>query len=376
MVKALVFDAYGTLFDVRSVLSRCEEVFPGHGSRSDRPLANQATRIHLAAELDEPIRGLLASHPGRAGVRLAAIRFSTRFLATDSTNSLVRWCRTVCSVSQPRPPQYGQFSPWQLTHTNRAVIVVVFSTLRNQNGFGLGRPDIAARQTESGRPRAGRIPYRASEDVRDRRVQRWRQGWKEPGPGRFRNCRSTSSHSCPSFSRYISWKRVEGGSLLKGGSKVSKNGSPPPARQMRVSRGCHRNMTTFVNPQQKNNPMETATIPPRKTGHPRNIVQKESYKDWPSEEPCQESPTSIVRLGFPGNLVSLPGNAGIGPASHSIHRRSPVRTAATANKSDHVHPPFRVHRKPGRVRCRGAVTNAAKRKREAGGRRLTPQLPE
>ena len=32
MVKALVFDAYGTLFDVRSVLSRCEEVFPGHGA--------------------------------------------------------------------------------------------------------------------------------------------------------------------------------------------------------------------------------------------------------------------------------------------------------------------------------------------------------
>ena len=32
MVKALVFDAYGTIFDVRSVLNRCEEVFPGHGS--------------------------------------------------------------------------------------------------------------------------------------------------------------------------------------------------------------------------------------------------------------------------------------------------------------------------------------------------------
>jgi 2-haloacid dehalogenase len=32
MIKALVFDAYGTLFDVRSVSSRCEEVFPGHGS--------------------------------------------------------------------------------------------------------------------------------------------------------------------------------------------------------------------------------------------------------------------------------------------------------------------------------------------------------
>ena len=32
MVKALVFDAYGTLFDVHSVQSRCEEVFPGHGA--------------------------------------------------------------------------------------------------------------------------------------------------------------------------------------------------------------------------------------------------------------------------------------------------------------------------------------------------------
>ena len=32
MAKALVFDAYGTLFDVRSVLKRCEETFPGHGS--------------------------------------------------------------------------------------------------------------------------------------------------------------------------------------------------------------------------------------------------------------------------------------------------------------------------------------------------------
>ena len=32
MVKALVFDAYGTLFDVRSVLARCEEVVPGYGA--------------------------------------------------------------------------------------------------------------------------------------------------------------------------------------------------------------------------------------------------------------------------------------------------------------------------------------------------------
>ena len=32
-VKAYVFDAYGTLFDVHSVVDRCEELFPGHGAQ-------------------------------------------------------------------------------------------------------------------------------------------------------------------------------------------------------------------------------------------------------------------------------------------------------------------------------------------------------
>lgn len=31
-MKALVFDAYGTLFDVHSVIEACEREFPGHGS--------------------------------------------------------------------------------------------------------------------------------------------------------------------------------------------------------------------------------------------------------------------------------------------------------------------------------------------------------
>src|ERR1039458_1711760 len=31
-VKALVFDAYGTLFDVHSVISLCNEIFPGRGA--------------------------------------------------------------------------------------------------------------------------------------------------------------------------------------------------------------------------------------------------------------------------------------------------------------------------------------------------------
>jgi 2-haloacid dehalogenase len=35
-LKALVFDAYGTLFDVHSVVSRLEEVFPGRGQEVSR----------------------------------------------------------------------------------------------------------------------------------------------------------------------------------------------------------------------------------------------------------------------------------------------------------------------------------------------------
>ena len=31
-VKALVFDAYGTLFDTHSVISLCDQLFPGHGA--------------------------------------------------------------------------------------------------------------------------------------------------------------------------------------------------------------------------------------------------------------------------------------------------------------------------------------------------------
>lgn len=31
-IKALVFDAYGTLFDVHSVMAECERVAPGRGA--------------------------------------------------------------------------------------------------------------------------------------------------------------------------------------------------------------------------------------------------------------------------------------------------------------------------------------------------------
>ena len=33
MIQAVVFDAYGTLFDVHSVIQKCEEAFPGRGTQ-------------------------------------------------------------------------------------------------------------------------------------------------------------------------------------------------------------------------------------------------------------------------------------------------------------------------------------------------------
>jgi 2-haloacid dehalogenase len=35
-IKALAFDAYGTLFDVFSVTARCEQLFPGSGAALTR----------------------------------------------------------------------------------------------------------------------------------------------------------------------------------------------------------------------------------------------------------------------------------------------------------------------------------------------------
>jgi 2-haloacid dehalogenase len=54
MVKALVFDAYGTLFDTRSVLGRCEEIFPGRGSElTDLWRAKQLEYTWLRALMDK-----------------------------------------------------------------------------------------------------------------------------------------------------------------------------------------------------------------------------------------------------------------------------------------------------------------------------------
>ncbi len=52
-IKALAFDAYGTLFDVFSVTALCEQLFPGKGNQLMRaavPGQRQSARTNLAGE--------------------------------------------------------------------------------------------------------------------------------------------------------------------------------------------------------------------------------------------------------------------------------------------------------------------------------------
>ena len=55
--QALVFDAYGTLFDVHSVIALCDRKFPGQGA--EQAMAHQATGVHLAAQPRWTVRRLL-----------------------------------------------------------------------------------------------------------------------------------------------------------------------------------------------------------------------------------------------------------------------------------------------------------------------------
>ena len=71
--RAVLFDAYGTLFDVYSVGVAAEQLLPGARRAPRAALARQADRVH-AADLDErPVRAAFASCT-RAGLRFAALR--------------------------------------------------------------------------------------------------------------------------------------------------------------------------------------------------------------------------------------------------------------------------------------------------------------
>jgi 2-haloacid dehalogenase len=82
MVKALVFDAYGTLFDVHSVLGRCEEVFPGHGS--------DLTSLWRSKQLQYTwLRSLMDRYENFWRITEEALRFACESLALNASQEQI-----------------------------------------------------------------------------------------------------------------------------------------------------------------------------------------------------------------------------------------------------------------------------------------------
>jgi 2-haloacid dehalogenase len=75
-IQALVFDAYGTLFDVHSVVRRCDELFPGKG------LA--LSQLWRTKQLEYTwLRSLMSRYEDFASVTRAALRYATAALALE-----------------------------------------------------------------------------------------------------------------------------------------------------------------------------------------------------------------------------------------------------------------------------------------------------
>ena len=75
-IQAVVFDAYGTLFDVHSVIRRCEALFPGKG-----PALSQSWR---AKQLEYTwLRSLMGRYEDFGAVTVAALRYSCRALGLE-----------------------------------------------------------------------------------------------------------------------------------------------------------------------------------------------------------------------------------------------------------------------------------------------------
>jgi 2-haloacid dehalogenase len=68
-IRALVFDAYGTLFDVHSVAALCEELWPGEGA--------QLTRLWRAKQLEYSwLRSLMRRYEGFEQITTAALGYA------------------------------------------------------------------------------------------------------------------------------------------------------------------------------------------------------------------------------------------------------------------------------------------------------------
>jgi 2-haloacid dehalogenase len=73
-IRAVVFDAYGTLFDVHSVIRRCDELFPGKGTA--------LSQLWRSKQLEYTwLRSLMGRYEDFESVTKAALRYACRALA-------------------------------------------------------------------------------------------------------------------------------------------------------------------------------------------------------------------------------------------------------------------------------------------------------
>lgn len=67
MTKAIVFDAYGTLFDVYSVGALAEQLFPGHGAALSVLWRDKQIEYSRLISLSDPSTHKVASTTNRFG---------------------------------------------------------------------------------------------------------------------------------------------------------------------------------------------------------------------------------------------------------------------------------------------------------------------
>jgi 2-haloacid dehalogenase len=76
MIRAVVFDAYGTLFDVHSVIQRCDQLFPGKGAA--------LSQLWRSKQLEYTwLRSLMARYEDFESVTRAALRVACRMLGLE-----------------------------------------------------------------------------------------------------------------------------------------------------------------------------------------------------------------------------------------------------------------------------------------------------
>jgi 2-haloacid dehalogenase len=96
MTKAIVFDAYGTLFDVRSVLNRCEEVFPGYGS--------DLTTLWRTKQLEYTwLRSLMGKYEDFWQVTQDGLSFACRFLGLAPSQEQIDYLMQAYLTLSPFP---------------------------------------------------------------------------------------------------------------------------------------------------------------------------------------------------------------------------------------------------------------------------------